>query len=396
MTTLNRIGRTGGGLLALALFAGTSPALAQEGSARWLAFTGCWQPLEERTEEQPSLVCVVPTGDGVELRSIADGEVTATQTVIADGRARTIRDEGCETVESYSFPADGHWVTSTSRYTCEGGTQGSANGLLAMVSPFEWIHVQVVRDGDEPMTAVMRYELVDSETAAEAGYASLTGDRERAVRMARISASQPLDVNDLIAASGTVDPAALTAWIVESGNGFELDGDALVRLADAGIEEEVIDMVVATSYPERFAVATGPRGDRSAEALPNQGDRYDRRGRRAYTAMFGFGWGPFGYWSPLSYYRGLYGYGYGGYAGYGGYGYWGYRPTVIVVQPQGPTSHGRVIRGRGYSRGSSGSSGGGGDFRRSGGSGTGTAAPPSSGSGTRTDTQRKAKPRGGR
>ena len=162
------------------------------------------------------------------------------------------------------------------------------------------------------------------------------------------------------------------------------------------------------SYPDRFQLNAGVPGQEMAVSAL---DRGSLRRRWAYTGVmgpsfydpfyapwslrFGYGNGWYGY-DP-------YGWGYGyGYRYGGGYGYGGYRPTVIVVD-QAPREHGRVINGRGYSRGRSpGASGGsGGSYvpSRSGGGGSGTGATSggaSSSSGSRgTSTGRTAKPRGG-
>ena len=256
-----------------------------------------------------------------------------------------------------------------------------------MVSPIEWIQVQVVESVGPPVTGVIRYALASDETTEAAGYGGLDQDRLRALRLARLAASGPLTVDDVIEASELTDPAALSAWIVERGEVFRPDAERLVRLADAGVSEEVIDMVIAVSHPRRFAVETGQRGEVSAEAADRE---RMARGNVGYSAWpiwgSGYGYGYRGYYSPYS----ALGYGYGGYYGnYGGYGYWGYRPTVIVVPSDGNTSggRGRAVRGRGYSGGQPAGSGG---SVRAPNTGATSGGAASSGAATK----RKAKPRG--
>ncbi|MEZ4416194.1 MAG: hypothetical protein R3E10_10655 [Gemmatimonadota bacterium] len=381
---------------ALGLLAGAALMAPAAGQAQvadgWLPFTGCWQPLQQPTEGQPSLLCVVPSGQGVEMQSFEDGALVDTQLLVADGRERTVREDGCDSVDRLDVGLDGRWISSSSRYTCEGGASGTVEGLMALVSPSEWIHVQVVSGAEDRMTGVMRYEIASEAATEAAGHGALNAERQRALRLARIAASEPLTVEDVVAASATLDPEALSAWIVETGGGFDIDADGLVRLADAGVSEGVIDMVVATSYPEIFAIQTGGRGEMSAEQREIEQSRrgYDRFGYRGYRGWFG--WSPYGYWDYSPYGYGYYG---GGYGYYGGYGYWGYRPTVVVVDPTPSSgSRGRVVRGRGYTR-SSGSAGGGGQVSRPSGSGSGSAAGSSGSSGSSSSTGRKAKPRGG-
>ena len=177
---------------------------------------------------------------------------------------------------------------------------------------------------------------------------------------------------------------------LERRDGFALDARQIVALEKAGVPTMVIDVMVALSYPNYFAL------DRSRVAGATRTDDVAEGGGGRVIDLYG--WDPF-----YTYDRyGRYGYGYGG----GGW-YYGNRPVVIVRQPGGDAevdSHGRVVKGRGYvpgSRrerpssgassdraGSSGSSGSGGSAS-SGSSGGSSSKQPSSGSG------RTAKPKPG-
>ena len=227
-----------------------------------------------------------------------------------------------------------------------------------------------------------------------------------AQQSARIAASSALTIEDVVNASSHMDAKAVEAWIVERGGQFALDASRLIALADAGVPESVIDIVVAVSYPKHFVVdRNGEGGADVAESEYTTTGRYGRAGR----ARFGYGryydpfyYDPFllspfyspyagyGYYSP---YR--YGFGYGlGYGGFGfGYGTYGtYRPTIVVVgrRPQESGGRPRAVRGRGYTRGlGSGASSSGSVYARGGTAGGAAAAPSRSGS-----SGRGAKPRG--
>ena len=382
------------GFLCLALVASAPPAEVAAQANQWLPYTGCWQPVGELAEGQPDLLCVVPTAQGVEFENYLDSELLNTQLIVADGRSRAVTEEGCESQDVARFANSGRFIATDSEYTCEGGAEGGLRGLIAMVSPIEWIHVQIIESDEEHLTGVIRYELAPEELTEAVGHSAMHADRARALRLARLAASSPLAVEDVIEASELADPAAVSAWIVERGEVFRPNAERLVRLADAGVPEPVIDMVVAVGYPERFAIQTAASGDYGAESLSVE--RMGMRDRYGYGPS-GF-WGRRGFWgySPYSlygydpFYLGRGGFGYGS---YGGYGYWGYQPTVVIVRPGGSASgsNGRAVRGRGYTRGSGGSDSGG-SVRRSGGGSS--VSPPASSTG-RSSTGRKAKRRGG-
>lgn len=386
---------------------GATPAAAQE-DARWLPLTGCWQPLAPIAEDgaempEAELLCVTTNAQGgVDMNSYEGTELLGTVTMFADGQARSVEREGCTGTETAQFAEDRRFITVENAYTCDGEFEGRTAGLIAMVTPYEWINVQIFdADGDEA-TGVMRYTRADNRVVEAAGI-TLDEDRALAVSRARMSVARELTVGDIIAASTVVHPKALEAWVVEQGDLMPVDADDLLRMSKANVPANVIDMAVATSHPTRFAIQQG-------QQVEGRSDQYDRRRRRLgfFPGSFGYlGWtrhGGYGYgygYSPYGY-SSLYGYGYGGY-GYGGYYNGGYRP-VIVVPNNTRNNGGRAINGRGYSRGSSGGGTAGrpatrrntGAATSSGGRSSGGAAASSRGTSTRrSGSARKAKRRGG-
>lgn len=343
----------GTALVTFLLAAGGLPGTAdgQQTDGRWLPFFGCWQPVSEEATRasDDALLCLQPvTGEvGVEMISIEDGEIVARETLRADGLQHDSEREGCTGWSRGEFSARPGVVYIDSEHACEGDVLRGSTGVVAMVSPREWIDVKVVTAGGESMTWVARYRLATQRQAEEAGFGEIATDRRMAVLSARVAAAAPPSVDDVIEASEHVAPEAVGAWVAERDVPLDLSADELVRMADAGLSEEVIDMVIAVSYPERFAV---DRGD----------ERYERRYDRAYR-LGGYwspwGWGRWGYYDPFysSLFYSPYGYGRYGY-GFGyGYGYRGYVPVIITGDRERGT--GRVIRGRGYTRGQGRSSG---------------------------------------
>jgi len=395
-----RISVAGGLLASVLLLAVMVPSTvsAQDMDARWLPWLGCWEAVEGG-EEAP-LLCVRPAtqGEGVEFVTWADGKETASETILADGVPRNAEREECRGLEEAQFSDDGRRVYLKSDYVCEGGIERGASGILAMTNPMEWVDIKAV----EGTPWVLRYRLARASSVEEAGMENVVASRASSVKSARIFASARLTEDDLIEVAGKVDAAALEALIVERGDPFAVNADMLIRLADAGVPESVIDLAVAVSFPDRFAVKAGPV---PIEEYATSADYAPRRSLYMGVGYGGFGYSPFGYgYSPYGYGYSPFGYGsYGpgnyGYSnyGYGGYGY--YQPSPIVVQPRS-SGGGQWIKGQGYRGGaSSGSVTGRQAQPRSGSAGSSggsraTSAPGVSRGGS-SSTGRTAKPRGG-
>lgn len=328
-------------VLALALpFVGGAPVDAQElEDGRWLPYLGCW--VEVEAVESP-LTCVVPDGPGVNIVTVVDGEVMDRRALHAGAGALETELPGCSGTESVRWSADGHRLFTEAALTCAELAR-ETRGMIAMVEPNEWIEVRALTAEAASPTWVKRYRLAPAERTAATGLFGEPAAPPVMLEAARVAAAGRVSIEDLVEAHAATHREAVRTWIVEQGDPLRLDADALVRLADAGVAPEVIDVAVAVSFPDRFEVAREPT---------------EGRGRRG--ASYGYGaygaygpYSPFGpyYYDPFYYrYNSLYGYGYG--YGYYGTGWIHSQPTVIVVSPGSTTSGGQVVNGRGYRRGS--------------------------------------------
>jgi len=342
------------------------PAVAQsrQTDPRWLPFTGCWQPVGDTLarEDASALLCFRPEaeGGGMEMISLEGGEIVGQETLRADGQPREANLEGCIGWERGDFSARPGRVFLSSEHVCDGDVTRTSTGVFAMVASNQWVDVKVVTAGGETLTWVTRYRLARKEETEAAGLGDLSAGHGMAIRSARVAASARPSVEDVIEATDYLEPEGVRTWISERDAPLDLDADGLVRMADAGVSEEVIDMVVAVSYPERFAV------DHERERY---GQAYGGGYGPAFYPSYGFGY-PYGY-----------GYGFGGR---------GFGPTIARIGSG--DSGGRVVKGRGYSRGqgSSATRGRGGSSAR--GSSIGGS---SRGSAGRTSTGRTARRRSG-
>jgi hypothetical protein len=378
--------------LALAPIAG----LAQQPvDSRWLPWLGCWQPgAQGQSPAGDLLVCVRPgeTSDAIEVATVRNGEIASTRTLVADGQPHAVQDESCSGSQFAQFSSDARRVYLWSTLTCEGGLKRTASAIMALSSPREWLDAQALGVNGKRASRVMRYRPAPDSTWPS-GFA-LSAQRAESTVNARVAASGRLTLADVREAASSVDQEALAALVLESDRPFDLDAGKLAALADAGVPADVIDAVVAVSYPTRFVIDHGA-GSLALAPTPERERGY--RGRDIYADPYGWGWwgmdqclGGWGYWTP---YCGssLYwasGFGYGGYFPYWynpygyGYGYVG-QPIILVPTGSGQPTHGTLRPGRGYTHGSQ--SGGSGGYAHQRGSATeerrgGSYAPPAASS----------------
>jgi len=206
--------------------------------------------------------------------------------------------------------------------------------------------VQVVRVGDERELMVRRFTHNESESHAIWDRMG-RGDLSLAARTARTAAASRLEIDDVIEAVRAVDAAAVEALLLESEASFAIDAGVLIALADAKVPGEVIDLMLALSFPDYFVVNEDPVA---------------QLGPVAYGYPVGF----YGYWSPA-------------FAPFGWSYYYPWYPVgrPPVGYPRVRRYGGRVVQGRGYARvaeNPEAPQGGFGSFLRNGGSSTASSA----------------------
>lgn len=346
-------------LLGTALVAGPTLADAQATATDegWLPWLGCWTEVGS----PGATLCVRPAGEAgsVELLSVAEGAVTATEVLRTGGTPRAVAREGCEGTEAAEFSEDGRRVYLRSSLVCEGGVERRSTGLVAFVSPDEWIRVETVAVGDETAATIERYRPAAAEDVEGTGLGDIAKGRSMAVRSARMAAASRPSTGAVVEATRSVDTEAVRAWVAERGEPLDVDAQKLVRMSESGVADEVIDVVVAVSFPERFELDRGAprvRSDAVGTAI-GYGIPYGRGDGYGYRSPFGYR--PPVYASPWGdpwYFGDRYGFGFApyGYGYAGGYGWWygGRSPTIIVVRPVGEDrdAGGRVVNGEGYRR----------------------------------------------
>lgn len=357
----------------------------------WQPLLGCWQA--DGADEALGILCFAAVGDQVQMLTISDGMITHREPFPADGRTREIEQDGCVGTESARFSDDQRRIYTVSQVACQDQTPRRGTGIIFMPSAGEWVDVRSSQaEGEDATVWVQWYVRTDEEQLNELGIQSGRATGPLAVRGVASFTMAPITIDDVVDASENVDDKAVEAWIAEVGQQFAgLDAEDLLTLDGAGVSGDVIDVVVAVSFPERFAVSEeGPGPEAGYIGLrPLWADPYYYGYSRYGYSRYGYG----GWFSPY------------GWSNYGGY-YYPYRTVVVNVAPVPRNTGGRAIAGRGYSRGytgppSVGSSGRGyvgpssiGSSSRGGG-GSSSVGTSSSGGSSRSSTGRTAKRRGG-
>jgi hypothetical protein len=411
---------------AIALAAAISiPAAAQSPQAaqtdvRWQAWLGCWTPagtlIRVVGKSASSVVCVVPSSaaSAVDVMTVSGGKVVDSTHVDADGQPHAISKDGCTGWQSAKWSPSARRVYLKSEFNCKGASPTHVSAVYAMAGSGEWIDVQGMRVDKNSGVHSVRYREATDEGPLPTDITQKLHERTLSRMTAMLAVTEPVSLTDIEEASRELDPGVVATWLVEADKvtiekPVPLNGNELVQLADNGVPPNVIDVMVALSYPEVLTVNPvngGVARQNSDSALPQYGyigsatydpligfDRfgfpiyasqsallegcspwlygpYDA-GLNLYASRFGCGYGYSGFAG--------YGYGYGGYPNYGYYGgYFGGGP-VVVPRGSGSTGtavqHGRVVNGRGYSQGGDGSAGTA-EPRSGTSSGTAASAPP--------------------
>ncbi len=324
--------------------AGVQAATHAAEDFRWLPWVGCWEPADELAVEGAELlVCVTQDGDGVRIETLVDGESMGQEFLAADGSLQDMSEGGCEGTRQARWSDDGRRVFVLSDLACGPDARRSTSGVFAMgADGFEWIEIQAISTSgdDEPFLSVRRFQAASRATLARHDREAPAADRGLAIETSRRAAARALSGEALVEASRTAGPEVTAALVAEMGHGFDLDGRALRAYRDQGVPPEVLDMMIAMTWPERFQVGIAGGVDQVAMAAPTRDPRAQTRTVRGYDPYSCTGWlgrcGSFDSWLALRY--GVYGYGYSplgfGYRPYG-YSSWGWYsgPRYIVVDP---------------------------------------------------------------
>ena len=339
--------------------------------SRWNPYLGCWQIVQEQLGDQSvpvapgTMVCVRPSGRfGVAITTTVDGKNVLEQTIVGDGTAQPLSQADCQGTQTSEWSRDGERLFTRVELECAGRPKRVVSGITQMAKGSGSTRRPRSIDGDHDVR-LRRYRR--------------TSDQFTGLRPLPATSRRSMSVEDVIEASSKVLSPALEAALVEAGGRFTLNSRTLTQLADAGVSPNVIDLMVAQAYPDRFRVERPPTYPPASAYSGYSGGNASSGSSSAiagsasypypmYDPMYDPFYSSYYYYSPFAYpyywgagyypYRYNYGYGYRNY--YNNY-YYGpgtvYAPgngdSGVSAQPGSPNSRGGdgiVVNGRGYTR----------------------------------------------
>jgi hypothetical protein len=348
-------------LFGSAIAAGAQNAQLASTDGRWAPWVGCWQAATADAEtltlapnKALPVVCVVPAAgsQAVDLVTVEGGTVTP-ERVDANGIQRDVNREGCKGWEKAEFSPDAKRIYLRSQHECGGNRTRTSTGIMSISPNGEWLDVEGVKVGANSGVRVVHYGRVPAPAALDASMKSALDGNKLATTTAVLAAGDSVRVADVIDATKHADPLVVQTWLAQRGQGFGIDAKRLNQLADAKVPSNVIDVMVALSYPRSFAVNLAQA---DGQVVPTEQTRANaeeslRNGPTVYMnswdPFYSGSYGSYGYYSRYGY-RGSYGYGYPG--------YWYQGVPVIITRPSGSVdvpqqdTRGRMVKGSGYTR----------------------------------------------
>ena len=333
-----------------------APTRPAQMDGRWTPWLGCWTQSASATAAWAAAVpaatltvCVKPDArsSGVVMTTFADGKVVLEQAIVADGAAHPVKDAGCEGTQTSEWSQDGLRLFTNVDASCNNRPKQHASGVTLFAKGPTWVDIQTTdaAAGDSPQPVRVRRYVRTSDVPAGADTISPETIARSSIDSVS-SSSHPLTIDNVIEASAKIGSPAVEAALVETGSKFVLDSRTLARLADKGVSSNVIDLMVAQSFPDKFRVDRAQQAPPAISALP-----YPYPGIISwpvYTAAYN-PYDPFYYYS---YYYSPFAYPYYWSTPY----YVGGGGNVTIINGAGSSggaatrsgAHGQIINGRGY------------------------------------------------
>lgn len=340
--------------LATSTSAFAQPA-APPADARWSAFLGCWRAVDDPAGTG-ARVCVTPATDGATVTTIVGGQRVGLESRVPDGTARAVDADGCRGTETARWSASGLRLYRKATIACNGGAPRTLSTASFFVAGPAWVDVETVEHDGETSVRVSRLVRAANQTLPDGTLARPAGARgPSAEAMAKFTVDDVIDLSTALPADG------VQAALAEAPTPFRLNAKNLAAMADAGVGDRVIDLMVGVTYPAKFQVERAVGGGGWA----GSGAGINMMADPFFTPIVGpaalfncyaaYGWAASSYWGNCS------GYDPRMYAMFPGYyyGYWGaFGPDWVVTQPgvgggvtpPQPQPEGRVVNGRGYTQ----------------------------------------------
>lgn len=223
---------------------------------RWLPWIGSWRLVSntvntsdsELTEEY---ILTVSPGDDVNsvtMKGYRDGIVISEENITADGLRHSLTDDGCTGWYLHSWSETGRRLLLNSESSCEEDLPRLISGMSIFDDIGEWLEIRLLKSGEEKAITISRYRNVEGDQVIP-GSVNATDPV-----FARISAGTSLSISEVIELSSKVEPEVLEAALMELHEPFPIDSKQLARLADSEVPSQIVDLMVALSFPDKFTV----------------------------------------------------------------------------------------------------------------------------------------------
>ena len=250
-------------LLATSPFASAFAQTAQP-ELRWRALAGCWVP-EESTAiganaVNNTMVCIAPvTGTAsADVATIVDKQVMHTDRIDASGQRIVKTVDKCPGWETATWSEDKSRLLLRSEFDCGDNLKVKGSGVFGIDGDGNWVQVQGTTVGKNAGTRVIRYRAADVALAEgtvlkdSAMVQTVVTEPSSSLAWFRQFSGHAPTVAAVLDVSKNVDEGVAQAWLSEFGKPEKLSAKDLVAMSDAGVPPNLIDMMVAMSYPERF------------------------------------------------------------------------------------------------------------------------------------------------
>ncbi len=245
---------------------------AQQEVSSWTPWIGCWTRIGD--EDVQSILCMLPSDEyqAVEAMWIGSEGVLRRETIRADAQRYSASLDECRGWAEGQFSENERRVYLKSEYTCVNDDSIAHWHALALHSQGSMLSVQAVKTGDSLVTGIDRYWRIQNEVLDTIGLGELV---RRFVEpnpyLTRLAGTE-LEASDLIELAFVMPSQIAVLLTIELGVTAAMRADDIFQLRSAGVPDNLIDVVVARSYPEWFAVQVA-----SMESLGEKEDPDNQR-----------------------------------------------------------------------------------------------------------------------
>jgi hypothetical protein len=199
---------------------------------------------------------VVPVGStrGIDILSVVDGKVVSRRRVEADTRPHSIDGQGCRGEEKTSWSPKGRRLYLRAEYVCTTGVVGGTTTLFSLLPSGEWLEVEHVRSGAGSIVRIERRTDAGLPSNLPHEVAARMSSQRLAIVTARADASAPLRTDDIVETLRNTDTTVARAWLLETGQPFNLNGDQFSSLTRADVPAPVLQAAMAA--PPRYQLGT--------------------------------------------------------------------------------------------------------------------------------------------